>query len=870
MKELFVHGAAWLRADFHLHTKADREFSYSGDDDYYLSSYVEALKAAGIAVGLVTNHNKFDFKEFKALRESAKKQGIFLIPGVELSVNDGANGIHVLIAFSDSWIENGQDRVSPFLTTMFPGKTPTEYQNENGRSDKNILQMVEELKKIEKDYFLIFAHVEDSKGLWKEMNGGKLSDWNTGRYAEVRRHTLGFQKVRTRDDRDKVKQWLGGWYPAEVEGSDPKSIEEVGKCRDCCIKLGALTFEAVKFALLDHENRVSAQLPKVSHSHIRNAEFIGGILDGKRISFSPELNTLIGIRGSGKSAVLEMLRYALNIPFGENAGDQKYKSELVRYALGSGGKIVLHAANRFGQSYRIERILNESPVVYIDDKILPGVSGGGTVIHKPLYFGQKDLSSSSDGFERDLVEKLVAEKLIDVRRRIAAQQESVRQSAVQFLNIGTAAERIDELNTEKQDIAHRLAVFAQHGIEARLQKRLDFDADILFAQNAVSGANNAVRGLEDFLENSALPALGGYVSKHNQELLNKFIAEYEKAKSGFGKVNEQLPHIKNSIAAMEALLQELSRSKLDLADEFAEIERNLAQELAADDLRVSSDEFLKLKQRQAQVEQELSLLSKSKERNANARGFLRTLLAELGELRHEEFLLIQRELDIVGKHSGALRLFCEYKGDKAEFLDFTKSMFRGSGIRESTLKGIIDRYTDFAALFEDYAEAEKSGLLGNNPKLFTDWFNRSLAEFITFQVPNRFVIKYHEKELKQHSLGQRASALILFVLSQKDNDLIIIDQPEDDLDNQTIYEDVIKLIRELKPNVQFILATHNPNVPVLGDAEQVLACSLAENAVNIQSGGIDDPQQQRIIVDIMEGGREAFNKRKEIYQSWNS
>jgi hypothetical protein len=106
------------------------------------------------------------------------------------------------------------------------------------------------------------------------------------------------------------------------------------------------------------------------------------------------------------------------------------------------------------------------------------------------------------------------------------------------------------------------------------------------------------------------------------------------------------------------------------------------------------------------------------------------------------------------------------------------------------------------------------------------------------------------------------------VLGQQENDVIIIDQPEDDLDNQTIYEDVIKLIRALKPTVQLIFATHNPNIPVLGDAEQIHACAFAGDAVTVQCGGLDDPAQQKRIVDIMEGGKEAFEKRKAIYKIW--
>ena len=127
---------------------------------------------------------------------------------------------------------------------------------------------------------------------------------------------------------------------------------------------------------------------------------------------------------------------------------------------------------------------------------------------------------------------------------------------------------------------------------------------------------------------------------------------------------------------------------------------------------------------------------------------------------------------------------------------------------------------------------------------------------------------YHGKDLREHSLGQRASALILFILSQRDNDVIIIDQPEDDLDNQTIFEDVIKLIRSLKRNIQFIFATHNANFPVLGDAEQIGTCVFAQSKEDMHVGSIDNQVAQTAIVSIMEGGQEAFARRKEIYRLW--
>jgi chromosome segregation protein len=354
----FPHGAEWVRVDFHLHTAADREFSYEGDAAYYHSSYADALAQAGIRVGVITNHNKFDFEEFKALRSAAKNKGVALLPGVELSVNDGANGIHTLVVFSEEWLADGIDQINLLLTVAFEGKSPAQYENENGRSSLSIIDTIRKLEGYCRDYFLVFAHVEQKGGLWAELGGGRLEE--LGKKDSFRRCTLGFQKVRTHDGagkgvacRTKVKDWLKDAYPAEVEGSDPKSIEEIGKDAPCFLKLGELSFDAVKFALRAHHARGGEEIPRRTTSYLRSAHFEGGVLDGQTIRFSPELNTLIGVRGSGKSSILETIRYALDVPLpqGKRAADADYKADLVKHTLGSGGKITLTVVDTFGREF---------------------------------------------------------------------------------------------------------------------------------------------------------------------------------------------------------------------------------------------------------------------------------------------------------------------------------------------------------------------------------------------------------------------------------------------------------------------------------------------------------------------------------------
>jgi len=873
---VFEQGAQWIRADFHLHTRADREFKYTGDDNFYNSNYVDALEQAGIRLGIITNHNKFDFEEFKALRKTAQKKGIALLPGVELSVNDGANGIHTLIVFSDDWLADGHDHINPFLSVAFKGKVPAQYEQENGRSSLSLVNAIEELESYHRDFFLVFAHVEAPSGLWGELDGGRLAE--LGQNELFRRRTLGFQKVRTHDGagknkpcRTKIQSWLQSWYPAELEGSDPKRIDEIGQGKACYLKLGELSFEAVKFALSDPDSRVATEPPKHQASHIRSIHFDGGILDGQTLHFSPELNTLIGIRGSGKSSILEAVRYALDIPRGEKAQDTRYKDELIRHTLGSGGKVTLTACDLYGQEFSISRIFREAPNVYLDGKLQPGVSIRETVLRRPIYFGQKDLSSTGEGFETDLVEKLVGEKLRVLRGEIETQRQHVRDAAQRWLKLSNTAELKRDYESQLTDANFRLKKFEEYGVADKLQKRLGFQQDAAALKRVNERADNFVLAIgqliaehEDELRNAM-----SYVSKQNKDFFTAYYVEFANL---IAKV-DQLKQIEQEARAISARLQakqgEFDSARLSLQEEFAQVERQLAQELKQTGMTaIQPDDFLTQQQRKTKAEQMLEALAKQENQQSSIRDALLAEVDKLNELWLREFNTIKVELDRVNANHSALQIEADFKGDKEAAIDFMQQLFKGSNIRETTLRAVMQDYADFGGLLRALPEALTKA--GSTPQIFEKTFMQNLVEFVTWQVPNRFVIRYRGKELQHHSLGQRASALLLYVLSQRQNDVIIIDQPEDDLDNQTIYDDVIKLLREMKPHTQFIFATHNANFPVLGDAEQVHACRYQDEKVVVQSGSIDARPVQDAIINIMEGGQEAFNRRKEVYNLWKS
>ena len=869
----FEYGAAWLRVDFHLHTRADKEFKYVGEENDYCSTYVKALKDAGIDVGVITNHNKFNFDEFKALRKAAKKEDIFLLPGVELAINDGANGIHTLIVFSDEWWKDG-NYINKFLDGAFKRKLPMQYENENHRCSLNLTETIKELEEYKKDFFLVFAHVEQSNGLWIELDGGRLEE--LGKNESFKHWTLGFQKVCTHDKGEKcrvnVKYWLGGWYPAEVEGSDPKNIEDIGKGKSCYLKLGTFSFEAVKFALIDHENRSCLENPpKYTHSHIRQIYFEGGTLNGQTICFSPELNTLIGIRGSGKSSILEALRYVLGIRIEDNDSDSGYKQKLVERTLGSGGMIVLDAINHYGQAYQVKRILKENAIVLIDEKIQPGVSIRETVLNNPLFFGQKELAAAGKDSEKDLIEKLMETRCNKNRRQIAEQKIKVTDTIDKLSKISNVSEFIEEQTRIKQDAEHRLAFYKKHNLEEKLQKRLGFERDLRKMEEGIGLIKTFIADIGELMEKheDELRNFPGYSSAKNADFFKKFDAYFSMSVQSLDTIKTEMVKNEAILGILKEEHKKLTTAKDDLAEEFATVERTLVEELkTSDGQNISTDEFLAAQKKLASAEASLAVLLK----NSNQKTVLQTELNEelnkLNVLWHKEFQIIEAELDETSNKNDALKFTVGFKEDKAAFLDFFKSVFKGSSVREATFQKIVEHYQDFVGIYLDFGNAKK--LFGSNPDTFANLFEQNLKTLLTYQTPNKYTITYRGTKLVHHSLGQRASALILFVLGQREHDVIIIDQPEDDLDNQTIYEDIIKFIRKLKPSVQFIFATHNPNIPVLGDAEQIHGCSFVDDKINIESGGLDDANQQKRIVDIMEGGKEAFARRKEIYQAWKS
>ena len=862
----FSHGAEWVRADFHLHTKADKQFNYTDDPNYYNSNYVEALQKAGIRLGVITNHNKFDYDEFKALRSTAKKQGINLLPGVELSVNDGANGIHTLIVFSEQWLANGENHINPFLTVAFEGKTPQQYENENGRSSLSLIDTIRKLEGYHKDFFLVFAHVEQNSGLWKELDGGRLTE--LGQNEFFRRRTLGFQQVRTHDGagkdrpcRTKVQAWLKGAYPAEVEGSDPKAISEIGKGEPCYLKLGDLPFEAVKFALFDHRQRVRLSLPEARNSAIvHQIRFEGGMLEGSFIPFSSSLNCLIGPRGNGKSAVIECLRHALGF---REISDERYKAGLVERMLSPAGKVIVEALDEHGRTIRVERERSGQPSVFLDDTyrdISPG-----SVLKDILYFGQKDLSTRSESFDESFLDKLLADRLDPKPQEEGRLLESVRQAARQLKETLETSEKIAAFQKEKNELEVQLQIFTDKGVDKKLEEMTLFDTDrqaILGWQEELKQLGTGIKEVTDWDEaNRAFPSLHSKRTEFLREDLAKAKAKSDEAKKS---AEACLTGLRDAFALVTEATKKLTPVQDEMKTEVAALQKSLNEPQL--DLEV----FRKKKARLEQLKKLLNSVDQRAKTEQTARDLLGAAVNNLHEFWRERFQERETEVRQLERElPEEIRIRTAFKGKRKAFEEFLRVTLRGSGLQGTSYETLREDFIDGRELYQARAELEKHLSETAATKVKTALLDH-LTDFLTFRTPDVTEILYQGKLLGDYSLGQRATVILHILMHLRRHPVILIDQPEDDLDNETLYSHFIRQLLERKELTQFIFATHNPNIPVLGDAEQTIVCRKEGEHFSFEHGSIDNKRIQDRIVTVMEGGEDAFRRRKEIYQLWKN
>lgn len=863
-----------MRADFHLHTLRDPGASRKPFRDEYRGvnghghekansfpkDWISRLKEEQIRVAVVTNHNHFDRDEYKTLRQLGAKEGILVLPGVELGVKDGGGGIHTLIVFNpDGWVDNPEndDRINRFLSSQF--QSPPD---EGARSKDDFCHCLELLDGVKEDYFVVFAHVQNDNGLFQELQGDNFAHMVEVCGKRWSERVLGLQYVK---QPDVVKRrWPKSKpLPAFVEGSDPKSIAEVGNGdRKCYLKIGEPSFEAVKFALFDHEYRVHPELPEPRQAVLlRQVRFDGGALDGLSVPLSRSLNCLIGPRGNGKSAVIECLRHALG--FDEGA-DGQYKSGLIERMLSPAGKVVVEAVDGFGQEVRVERERTGQPSVYLDGQyrdISPE-----SVLKDILYFGQKDLSARSESFDESFLDKLLAARLDPKPQEEAALIEGVRQAAKQLKETLEATEKIAALEKEKNELEVLLHVFTVKGVDKKLAEMTLFDSDrqaIISWQQALKELSTNLKDAADWGEaDAAFPILK---SKRTEGIAAELAVAKVKSEEAKASAEAALQALRDALKVVGEALQKLLPVQDEMKQEVVDLQKTLNEP------QLDLELFRTKKNRFDQLVKLLAAGAQRAKTEQNARDLLGASVNKLHDFWRERFTEREAEVRRLERElPSEIRLKTDFKGKRRAFGEFLRAKFRGSGLQAASYETLENAFTDGRELYQSRAELVTKGLSENAAIKVQSALLDQLADFLTFRTPDETAVLYGGKPLGEYSLGQRATVILHILMHLQRYPVILIDQPEDDLDNETLYSHFIHQLLDRKELTQFIFATHNPNIPVLGDAEQAIVCRKEGETFSFDHGSIDNRAIQQRIVTVMEGGEDAFRRRKDIYQLWKS
>ena len=895
-------GATWHRLDLHLHSPSVEGFLCPKGMKRevrtgFADAYVEQLAAQGISIGAITDYNGVNIEWFEVAAAKATNRGITLFPGVEMSFREGKYGLHILAIFPGDTDLKG---LNAFLQSFDKDPTRPLFDNQGSHRDIDLkISLVDALKGLRSRFncLLILPHPDQVTGLCKSLTAEDAAKLLMEARPDAIEHFPEKEKKRLQSTGVLSANFWD--HLAFVEFSNPKRIEEIGTkyrtngtLRATYLKLSATNLDALRLALHDPETRLSiGGVPSDIHPRIRSMVISGsGFLGNLNISWNEDLNVIIGGRGVGKSAILESLRYALAItPY----SDQSYREELVRHALGSGGKVEVILDRPVGEGetrqYRIVRGWGEEPRTFEvgSEKPLPikpsellGPSGG------PTIFGQREIYtvSGSEEYRLALLDELIGEEARKRADAVGEAMESLTTNARAISDMHAKLAKRQEYSRRLERIEHEIEIHKRHVAE-KLKKATDLRSDGEYLLGAIDAVN---RGFMNWTEMN--PDLLASLETSHRNLLRKQSGQkalLQEAAKVLANLQASLQIVLDEGKSLfERTVQNLSVLRIrwqetlrPLEEEIKRIERD-AQTKAPD-----QDRLLKLAEERTSLAPFVAELNGIEDRLKIFRQKRQELLRHVRDCRYMQHKLRGERADALEKPlQGRLRLEVEFKGQKDSYKEQLSLLLQGSDVSQDAIhRLVIPEATDGIALAEAVrAGAEevqrrfdlKSEVADRLVQWLTDEESR-LLELETLIPQDALRVKLRiggqYRSLEHLSVGQGATAVLLLLFGLEGR-VLVIDQPEDYLDDRFVHEEILQVLREQKglkdesQRRQIIAATNDATIPVMGDAEIVIPLEARENRAHVIGGAsIDNRSTRELIKTIMEGGEKAFQRRAEKY-----
>jgi len=606
-------------------------------------------------------------------------------------------------------------------------------------------------------------------------------------------------------------------------------------------------------------------------------------LNGAQIDLADGLNCFIGGRGAGKTTALEFIRFALGLMPDQRLNAQRHRliEGLVKANLGA-GRLSVALRTKTDMLYTAGRAVNETVQVLNAQGTAVPISLDRDLIFSADVFSQNEIEeiASSPAAQLALLDRFQEQESSAITRDIEQLQRKIDQSSVELRRLD---QEIDDLRSKASELS---------AIEEKLKGLAEVggpDAEKINAAHALQALRareekvpEAVAGaIQKLLRESAIvvaafqATIEGQVDASirqgpNADVFGEMLAEvarFEKQVLGAAKVTREAAldaegAIRTRAATLAQLhaLQEATYRELVSENEQLggrAVERTMLQSSHAVALLAHTEQLAKEKHRDACHE--------DRER----------LLAHMSDLRDRRFDLRKRVADRLSEQFPTIRVTVTQAAELESYRELISESLKGIGIRQTAAAERLaqaflpNELARVAANADHVAVVERAGFDDERArKIVLALRSTGVAyQLESVEIADRPCIELRDgdiyKESSRLSTGQRCTTILPILLVQSERPLLI-DQPEDNLDNAFVFDTIVKALRDVKGGRQVIFVTHNPNIPVLGEAERIFVFeSDGQQARLRQVGTVDECKAQ--IELILEGGREAFLQRKARY-----
>ncbi len=847
-------------------------------EDEYNTQLLNAALEAGIEVIGLADHGCID--GFEKIRKLFSANSIVVFPGFEVASSEK---VHFVCLFDEA--------TSADLVKMHLGALGININNPAAPVQKSAVDIINYVN--QKEGFIFAAHSTNDDGVLKR------------RMDHIWRNKalLAAQIPKTIDDLKGVESdfyrkaflnkdanYCRTREMAVINAADVAKPDDIKKEHaSCLIKMTKPCFASFKHAFLDAGSRVrlNSDKPENYASALERIRFIGGYLDGVDIELSEHLNAVIGGRGTGKSTLLECIRFAFDLPpFGKAAKAQHdaiLKSNL-GYEKGM-VEITLRSAAMHGRQFIVSRKYGNQPVVtgengdvspYQPADLLPGIELYG---QNEIYEITRDQQSRNQLITRFLEgeHEQFDTNIARVLSKLKENKGSIEKALSQKSDIEAEVERLPKLQEQAKQF-RALGLDEKLKIIPKLEKEKQLNKRVTEELNRVKEAIDTLKeSLPDtvFLSDASLNGLPHSDLLQQQRVildglgtsLTQSINQLELASSK--AVDRLLP-------IQQTLLEAQRVEDLQLENAFKEIPTS--QGKTGRQIGVEYQTLLK------QIEQirpkQTTLQARQKQLDAlyNER---QKLLLELDQQTSARASAMQKSVKrLTRKLDQKVRLNLKPEGNRQVLVDFLSNCDL-EGVGAKRLAWVLEGEFSSGNLAKIIrkGEAELSLMFGISDTIvraLCHLSERTLLALEELIIPDTMTIELNVSHGEQGAIfrpieglstGQQCTA-VLHILLLDNQDPLILDQPEDNLDNAFIAERIVAELRRAKLSRQFLFATHNANIPVFGDAEWIGVLSVEGNKGLIraeQQGAIDMPEVQKLAANILEGGKSAFNQRREKY-----